>query len=118
MRFLPILVWVEAQKPTLKTKVDKRIVEMLRDGGMQEAFELFDKFTKHDAELRFDKGLLQAIGYKELYPAYKLGEHQHVYKHLASELKLPQEKAAVVEACITQLQSKTMSYANYQLRWL
>jgi hypothetical protein len=33
---------VIAEKPTLQEKIDKRIVQMVKEGGLIEAFELFD----------------------------------------------------------------------------
>ena len=41
---------------------------MLSDqhNGLAEAFQVFSQFEKFD----FTKGILQAIGYKELYPLY------------------------------------------------
>ena len=40
-------------------------------GGLQEIFELFDRFNNEKIELNFEKGILQAIGYKEFYGFYK-----------------------------------------------
>lgn len=40
---------------------------MVKDGGLKEAFNLFDTFPTLD----FTKGILQSIGYKEFYDAYQ-----------------------------------------------
>lgn len=39
-------------------------------GGLQEIFQLFDRFIENKIELNFEKGILQAIGYKEFYNFY------------------------------------------------
>ena len=41
---------------------------MVAEGGLKEAFDLFDSFEQHN----FEKGILQSIGYKEFYEAYLL----------------------------------------------
>ena len=52
---------------------------MLKDGGMAEAYGVFNSLK---SQLHFDKGLLQDIGYKELYPAYQIGKDQIVFEYL------------------------------------
>ena len=59
---------MHADKPVLKERIDKRASAMARQGGMAEAFQVFDSFTEHN----FEKGILQSIGYKEFYEIYQL----------------------------------------------
>jgi len=42
---------------------------VFEDGGLQEAFKVFEALQK---PLNFEKGILQAIGYKEFYPLFEL----------------------------------------------
>jgi hypothetical protein len=46
---------------------------MINEGkGIEEALSVFEVFTKNfGLELDFEKGILQAIGYKEYYPFYQ-----------------------------------------------
>ena len=39
-----------------------------RQHGLEEAFAVFEAFPPSERD--FDKGILQAIGYKEFYPVY------------------------------------------------
>jgi tRNA A37 N6-isopentenylltransferase MiaA len=39
-------------------------------GGLEEIILLFKKFIENKVELDFEKGILQAIGYKEFYPFF------------------------------------------------
>ena len=62
----------------MKSRIDARIRKMVfgPDRGLKEAFDVFEKFGEKaakDPEFRLDftKGVLQAIGYKELYPLYQ-----------------------------------------------
>lgn len=40
-------------------------------GGLKEIYELFDAFNQQKRPIDFEKGILQAIGYKEFYPLYQ-----------------------------------------------
>jgi len=36
-------VWVKADKNTLKDKIDKRVLQMVKEGGLMEVFEIFNR---------------------------------------------------------------------------
>ena len=57
-----------------------------RDGGLEEALDVFDQI-KED-EIDFEKGILQAIGYKEFYEFYQWHKSQetHTVEDLKSKL--------------------------------
>ena len=66
-----------------------------RDGGMDEAFHLFDKFEKLGKELNwvaFEKGVLQSIGYKEFYGFYRFMNDKKSEIDLKDALKVENEK--------------------------
>lgn len=73
LRFLPILVWIQAEKAILEKRIAKRIQSMVHEtqeegmSGLDEAMFVLEKFKgDHD----FTKGVLQAIGYKEFFDYY------------------------------------------------
>ena len=41
LQYLPILIWMEADKEVLEERVIKRISQMVKEGGMKEALDLF-----------------------------------------------------------------------------
>lgn len=68
---------------------------MVTEGGLDEAFAVFDKFgldKQEVQEIDFTKGIMQAIGYKELYGLY---------------IKTENKEQALEKLC-----QKTISYAN------
>jgi tRNA dimethylallyltransferase len=85
LRFLPIIVWVHADKDLLQTRVNTRILEMLQMGGLKEALDLFDSLKTFD----FEKGILQSIGYKEFYPVYQLHQPDQVLAYLQTNTPCP-----------------------------
>lgn len=60
-----------ADKDILDQRISNRIDHMIYDKeGLVEAFEVFQAFEVSGLELDFEKGILQAIGYKEFYDSY------------------------------------------------
>jgi tRNA A37 N6-isopentenylltransferase MiaA len=74
--------------------------------GLDEIISLFDSSYPSEAPLDFEKGLLQAIGYKEFYPYYQLLKSGVPPTHD----DLQQAKA--------RLKQKTIEYTKYQIKWL
>ena len=107
LQFLPILVWMEADRAVLEERVNRRIGQMIKEGGLEEALTLFDGLSEHN----FEKGILQSIGYKEFYKIYQLGEAGKVLDFAVRGV--PFEHSEVVKDGIRQLQAKTMQYAAY-----
>lgn len=112
LRYNSVFVQVKADKQVLQQKIDQRIAQMVSQGGLREAFQLFDAFETHN----FQKGILQSIGYKEFYDCYTSPNKQKLL--LYAEEKIDCEEKGVVDRCIAKLQSKTFQYASYQLKWL
>ena len=95
---------------------------MLKDGGLDEIFEVFDLFTQKTPEpLDFEKGLLQAIGYKEFYPFYTQmkASHQDGVQELLKDWTLMSDKERdLLKECRDRLQLRTMQYTIQQVKWL
>lgn len=81
--------------------------------GLAECFDVFTKLGTQ-GKLDFEKGILQAIGYKEFHKLYDALENKN---QTAEEIK-DGEKAALLEECITNLGTVTVKYAKYQVKWL
>jgi len=98
---------MEADRAVLEERVNRRIGQMVKEGGLEEALRLFDGLGEHN----FEKGILQSIGYKEFYKIYQLGQEGRVLDYAVRGV--PFENSWVVDEGIKQLQSKTMQYAAY-----
>ena len=45
LRFLPILIWIKADVLILEKRIRKRVQSMVTEGGLDEAFAVFDKIS-------------------------------------------------------------------------
>jgi tRNA A37 N6-isopentenylltransferase MiaA len=108
LRYYPVMVWLRASPGVLEDRIGRRIGQMIGEqGGLDEIISLFDAHHPTSAEpLDFEKGLLQAIGYKEFYPYYLL---------LKSGVPPTEDDLQQAKA---RLQQKTIEYTKYQIKWL
>ena len=101
------MVWLRASPEVLEDRIARRIGQMIDEQeGLDEIISLFDSLHATDAPLDFEKGLLQAIGYKEFYPYYQL---------LKSGVPPTQNDLLHAKA---RLKQKTIEYTKYQIKWL
>ena len=110
LRFRPIIIWICADKDVLEQRIRKRVDKMIdQEDGLTEIFHIFDSFTNNgtdlDRHLDFSKGILQSIGYKEFYDYY-IGQRKQT------------EDAPTLASAKERLCSKTLQYAQYQMKWL
>ena len=73
LRYYPVLIWMRAKPEILEQRVAKRIDQMIdSQNGLEEIISVFDSqlSVAEGSSLDFEKGILQAIGYKEFYPLY------------------------------------------------
>jgi tRNA dimethylallyltransferase len=107
-------------KDLLKQRIETRIDQMLKEGGLAEIIEIFDLFLEQEEEIKFDAGLLQAIGYKEFYSFYLLlksnyyNNVENIIELIENNLELNQEFLS----CRTKLIHNTILYANSQLKYI
>jgi tRNA A37 N6-isopentenylltransferase MiaA len=107
LRYYPILIWMRASPEILEQRIAKRIDQMIDDqGGLEEIRQVFEFYHSLHETLDFEKGILQAIGYKEFYPVYQL----------LREEKTPSEED-LIQAKL-RLKQKTIDYTKYQIKWL
>ena len=127
LRFMPILVQIKASEPVICQRIRKRIYQMIFDDlGINEIVKVFNSFEE---PLSFDKGVLQAIGYKEFYGLY---QHLKSAGQTHGEFTLEDMKAwrAALDSgqiderteqlrkCIEGLYTATVRYSKYQSKWL
>lgn len=48
-----------------------------QEDGLTECFDVFTKLSKDEEKLDFEKGILQAIGYKEFHKLYETLENKN-----------------------------------------
>ncbi|TNV79078.1 hypothetical protein FGO68_gene8325 [Halteria grandinella] len=113
LRYFPIINWMRASPPILLHRVTKRIDDMLfTQGGLKEAFDVFRaSHALYGETLDFQKGILQAIGYKEFYPLYK-------HTQDLSSIEQDADSKRILEQCKQGLIQSTMDYTKYQIKWL
>jgi tRNA dimethylallyltransferase len=112
----------------LTKKINSRLGEMVTQ-GIKEILWIFRQMKD---KLNFEKGILQAIGYKEFYPLIlqinednkvkdiieKLLDNDassdEIIKIIQSEIKL----SKCLEECVTQLKFNTNNYAKGQMKFI
>ncbi|CDW87769.1 trna mitochondrial [Stylonychia lemnae] len=123
LRFIPLFIWMSARSDILEQRIRKRINQMIDQmGGLNEIFSLFDQFHKIMTDLNFEKGILQAIGYKEFYPFYKylktLKESKEISELIKEISNLDEIDLKELESNKSQLALRTIQYTVYQIKWL
>ena len=105
---------IKADEHVIKDRIRNRIIKMVYDhGGLAECFKVFDTLGQKD-DLDFEKGILQAIGYKEFFKLYqKCGSGFEIDPNV-----LDDEKAGILKECIEGLNVATVRYAKTQVKWL
>jgi tRNA dimethylallyltransferase len=112
LRFPTLVLWVYASTDILRSRLDVRVQNMVRDGLLAEV-EMLDEFkisqeTAGDAIDR-TRGIWVSIGYKE-FEAYQAT----LRSGTATYAELANLKANAIE----QTQAATRQYAKRQIRWI
>jgi tRNA dimethylallyltransferase len=113
LRFDTLVFWVHASKAVLHSRLDSRVLEMVKEGLLDE-IKCLDEFqlTAKEAGEDIDKtrGIWVAIGYKEFEQyraAMNTGDDDHE-KFLET----------LMRNSITRTQAATRRYSNHQIRWI
>jgi tRNA dimethylallyltransferase len=112
LRFPTLVFWVYASTDVLRSRLDSRVLNMVRDGLLDEVGMLDDfKILHNTADDPIDRtrGIWVSIGYKE-FEAY----HTALKSGTTSETEL----AVLKERAIEQTQAATRQYAKRQVRWI
>lgn len=118
--------WVNASKPVLAERLEKRVDKMLATGLVEEIKTLRTHVKAHppprvgtsdsDEEADASVGILQAIGYKEFQPYFDALE---AAESLSDHDGVPRPDVdAVLRECVEQLNIATRQYARRQLSWI
>lgn len=112
---------MSAKSDILEQRITKRIEEMIhKSEGLQEIFELFKKFEDNQKEIDFEKGILQAIGYKEFYSFYnhiKLKYNERMFE-IINKQEFDERDIELLKESKERLKQKTIQYTVYQIKWL
>jgi tRNA dimethylallyltransferase len=111
-RFDTLIFWLHASKDSLRSRLDKRVLEMVRSGLIDEVRTLYDlQLDKSSLETNKDdsRGIWIAIGYKEFADycaALKAND--------GSDVQLEKLRNTAIETT----QTSTKQYAKRQVRWI
>lgn len=122
------IIYFNIDKSIIESRIRTRLEEMIyKEGGLLEIFSLFDYFIGNQIKIDFQKGFLQAIGYKEYFNLYnKLKSNESQFKSLIS-CKTKQEIMEFINK--NQLKKdfddsfqrtflNTFQYAKYQIKFI
>ena len=117
----------------LKTQIINRIKTMIFNKGINEIFYIFKKFQKNGINIDFNKGVLQAIGYKEFYKLYTNFNNENVIEENYNNYFNNKEKnneniiniinndnnlKNIFNECLDELIKNTFNYAKYQIKFI
>jgi tRNA dimethylallyltransferase len=112
LRFDTLVFWVHASKAVLHSRLDSRVLEMVKEGLLEEikCLDEFQLATKEAGEdIDKTRGIWVAIGYKE-FEQYRA----------ALNTKTADEKflESLMRDAIARTQAATRRYSNHQIRWI
>ena len=118
----------------LKTQIINRIKTMIDSNGINEIFYIFKKFQKNGIEIDFNKGVLQAIGYKEFYKLYvnfnnenaieenfnnyNNGNKENNSQNIINIINSDDNLKKIFNECCDELIKNTFNYAKYQIKFI
>jgi tRNA dimethylallyltransferase len=114
LRYDTLIFWVYASKDVLRSRLDSRVLDMVKNGLMEEiesleSFQSSKNAVEETEKIDKTRGIWVAIGYKEFEQyrnALKTGD---VGKETLNSLK---------QDAILRTQAATRQYANGQIRWI
>lgn len=121
MRFLPIIIWMCADKEILEERIRKRVDDMIYNkAGLLEAVVVFQEFENQKIDIDFEKGILQAIGYKEFYDSFRYLKQKYGTDYIEKVMskEFDEEDKQKIDEDKDKLISKTIQYSLYQIKWL
>lgn len=112
LRHDPLIFWLSASDAPLKTRLNARVDQMVRNGLLEEALGLARRrlrYVEQGIKVDVTKGIWVSIGYKEMEP--------WAAKHLAEPEKYPKD-CKLVQECIESVKAHTRQYAKRQERYV
>jgi tRNA dimethylallyltransferase len=114
LHYDPLLLWLQAEDSALKSRLDARVCDMVKNGLFEEALALAQfeaSQTSKGHHVDKSRGIWVSIGYKETQP------------WTASQLHTPEpieaaKQSPLAQSCIDAVQAGTRQYAKRQERYI
>ena len=112
LRYDTLILWLSASDVPLKSRLNARVDQMVRDGLFEEALELAyigREFQERNIKVDKSKGIWVSIGYKEM--------ESWAVKYIDDPEKCP-EDGKLAQECIESVKAGTRQYAKRQDRYI
>ena len=110
LRFPTIMIWLYGKPDILDPRLDSRVDDMLKSGGIKELREMRDQVTQGEvvgADSAYTRGILQAIGFKEFHSYFQGMEKE--------DSKVVQ---ALFDRGVDAMKLATRQYDRHQVHWI
>ncbi|KAI9260147.1 IPP transferase-domain-containing protein [Sporodiniella umbellata] len=113
-RYRSLIFWIYSEPSKLNPRLDARVDQMIETGLFEEIKELRNRVTQgsvqvpEDALEKYQRGLWQAIGYKEFDPYFLALEEGKEGKDLSK----------IKDECTERMKAATRRYAKRQIQWI
>lgn len=113
-RYRSLVFWIYSEPSNLNPRLDARVDQMIETGLFEEIKELRNRVVQGsiktpDSDLeKYQRGLWQAIGYKEFDP----------YFNALEEGKEESELLKIKSECTERMKAATRRYAKRQIQWI
>ncbi|KAI9249733.1 IPP transferase-domain-containing protein [Phascolomyces articulosus] len=114
-RFKSLIFWLYAEPTKLNPRLDERVDKMIETGLFDEIKSLRNKVVEGNVQIpgqdleKYQRGLWQAIGYKEFDPYFTAIETNDTSE---------QELEKIRKECTERMKSATRRYAKRQVQWI
>lgn len=101
LKYDTLFLWVYSDPKELDQRLDNRVDNMLRIGGMAEIRQLYEYYCKNSFTAdQCENGVWQVIGFKEFLPW------------------LNKEPNVTLDQCVERMKIRTRQYAKKQVKWI
>ncbi|CEG65305.1 Putative tRNA dimethylallyltransferase [Rhizopus microsporus] len=113
-RYRSLIFWIYAEPSKLNPRLDERVDQMIETGLFDEIKDLRNRVVQGSIkapgqnEEKYQRGLWQAIGYKEFDP----------YFNALEEGKEESEIVKIKDECTERMKAATRRYAKRQIQWI
>ncbi|PHZ13675.1 putative tRNA isopentenyltransferase [Rhizopus microsporus ATCC 52813] len=113
-RYRSLIFWIYAEPSKLNPRLDERVDQMIETGLFDEIKDLRNRVIQGSIkapgqnEEKYQRGLWQAIGYKEFDP----------YFNALEEGKEESEIVKIKDECTERMKAATRRYAKRQIQWI
>jgi tRNA dimethylallyltransferase len=115
-RYKALIFWIYSDPETLNPRLDTRVDQMIETGLFDEIKELRNHVVQGNVKIpkgfeleKYQRGLWQAIGYKEFDPYFVALEEGNKDQEELNKIKLE---------CTERMKGATRRYAKSQIKWI